>query len=203
MNDYEREFEDCKNDLESRLAQAEKAKNAVQTKLEKIDCDKTEYKRDADKFELQLEKLQKELQKTVDKGLGNQKRVVSLEIENEELQNEARHLGYIINDLELKFDTQLEEIELLQNELEEQKLHSEEQIERQKQQLIELSGDLTVKERELKVLKFKTLFDTPAREKRSHGGSFIAQSARTAQLGRSITKTSDDFRKMPLLEILP
>ena len=49
----------------------------------------------------------------------NSKRVVSLEIENEELQNESRHLGYIINDLELKFDTQLEEIELLQNELEE------------------------------------------------------------------------------------
>lgn len=55
----------------------------------------------------------------MDKGANNQKRVVQLEIENEELQNEARHLGYIINDLELKFDTQLEEIELLQNELEE------------------------------------------------------------------------------------
>ena len=76
--------------------------------------------------------MQKELQKTIEKGLHNSKRVVALEIENEELQNEARHLGYIINDLELKFDTQLEEIELLQNELEEQKLHSEEQIERQK-----------------------------------------------------------------------
>ncbi len=69
--------------------------------------------------------------------------------------------------------------------------------------MLELTGDLTVKERELKVLKFKTLFDTPAREKRTHGGSFAANSARTAQLGRSITKTSDDFKKMPLLEILP
>ena len=107
----------------------------------------------------------------------NSKRVVSLEIENEELQNESRHLGYIINDLELKFDTQLEEIELLQNELEEQKLHSEEQIERQKQQLIELSGDLQVKERELKILKFKTLFESPSKEpnsKQALGGSFQA-----------------------------
>ncbi len=69
--------------------------------------------------------------------------------------------------------------------------------------MLELTGDLTVKERELKVLKFKTLFDTPAREKRTHGGSFAANSARTAQLGRSITKTSDDFKKLPLLEILP
>lgn len=49
--------------------------------------------------------MQKELQKTIEKGLNNSKRVVALEIENEELQNEARHLGYIINDLELKFDT--------------------------------------------------------------------------------------------------
>ena len=57
---------------------------------------------------------------------------MQLEIRNEELKNETRHLGYIIQDLELKFDTQLEEIELLQNELEEQKTHSDEQIERQK-----------------------------------------------------------------------
>ena len=40
-----------------------------------------------------------------EKGRINQTKVVQLEIENEELQNEARHLGYIINDLELKFDT--------------------------------------------------------------------------------------------------
>ena len=92
--------------------------------------------------------------------------MVALEIENEELQNEARHLGYIINDLELKFDTQLEEIELLQNELEEQKLHSEEQIERQKQQIIEITGDLQVKTRELKILKFKTLFESPEVDKK-------------------------------------
>ena len=93
--------------------------------------------------------------------------------------------------MELKFDTQLEEIELLQNELEEQKLHSEEQIERQKQQLMEVTADLQVKERELKVLKFKKLFDSPARDKKeTSGGSFVARSARAAYLGRSITKTS-------------
>lgn len=119
MNEYEREFEDCKNDLELRLAQSEKANTALETKLDKSDTGRAEYKRDADKFEVQLEKLQQELQKQVDKGSGNQKRVVSLEIENEELQNETRHMAFLYNDLELKFDTQLEEIDLLQNELEE------------------------------------------------------------------------------------
>lgn len=107
----------------------------------------------------------------------------------------------MINDLELKFDTQLEEIELLQNELEEQKLHSEEQIERQKQQLIELTADLQVKERELKVIKYKTLFDTPVREaKKPSGGSFVLNSARTAVVARSMTKTTEDFQRLTLLE---
>lgn len=71
---------------------------------------------------------------------------------------------------------------------------------------MELQGDLHVKERELKVLKFKSLFETPAREKRPSGGSFVVapQSARTAAcLGRSVTRTSDEFRKMPLLDVLP
>ena len=60
-----------------------------------------------------------------------------------------------IHDLELKFDTQLEEIELLQNELEEQKAHNDEQIERLKQQLIELTADLNVKDKELRKIKYK------------------------------------------------
>lgn len=57
---------------------------------------------------------------------------MQLEIENEDLLNETRHLNNYLIDLELRFDTQLEELDLLQNELEEQKVHSEEQIERQK-----------------------------------------------------------------------
>ena len=163
MSEYETEFEECKTDLEKQLREADLRAAKLETKLAKTESDKNEYKKDATTSDNQLDKLQKELQKTVDRGAHNNKRVVQLEIENEELQNEARHLGYIINDLELKFDTQLEEIELLQNELEEQKLHSEEQIERQKQQLMEITGDLQVRERELKMLKLKTIFDSPTR----------------------------------------
>jgi hypothetical protein len=40
--------------------------------------------------------------------------------------------------MELKFDTQIEEIDLLQNELEEQRNHNEELIERLNQQLVDL-----------------------------------------------------------------
>ena len=70
-----------------------------------------------------------------------------------------------MGDLELKFDTQLEEIELLQNELEEQKEHSDMLIERLKQQLVEITADLQVKERELRNLRFRSLFESPRRSK--------------------------------------
>ena len=64
-----------------------------------------------------------------------------------------------------------------------------------------------MKTRELKILKFKTLFESPetATEKEGKevkGGSFVAASARAAYLGRSITKTSDDFRKLPLQDLM-
>ena len=55
----------------------------------------------------------------------------------------------------------MEEIELLQNELEEQKSHSEEQIERLKQQLSELSADLLVKDKELRKIRYKQLLESP------------------------------------------
>lgn len=56
-----------------------------------------------------------------------------------------------------------------------------------------------MKTRELKILKFKSLFESPETEKKeTKGGSFVAAaSARAAYLGRSITKTSDDFKSSP------
>ena len=119
LTEQEAEFEDQKLELEKRIEENQKNTSKLETKLEKIEKDKIENKKDADKFEIQVEKLQKDLQKEKAKGVNNSQRVVALENDNEVLQNEARHLGYIIEDLELKFDTQLEEIELLQNELEE------------------------------------------------------------------------------------
>ena len=74
-------------------------------------------------------------------------------------------------------------------------MHSDETIERQKQQIMELDADLQVKMRENKMLKFRSLFETPAREKRT--GSIVAHSARAGLAGhRSITKTSEALKKM-------
>ena len=137
------------------MKEAEAKSEAFSRKNTKLAEEKKELRSEANQNDDQIEKLQNDLKKEKERGKENATKVVSLEIENEELQNEARRRGYIIHDLELKFDTQLEEIELLQNELEEQKSHNEEQIERLKQQLIELTADLNVKDKELRKIKYK------------------------------------------------
>ena len=63
----------------------------------------------------------------------------------------------MIQDLEQKLDSSLEELALVQSELEELKGHSQEQIERLKQQLEETEVELQVKEKELKKLKLHQL----------------------------------------------
>ena len=85
--------------------------------------------------------------------------------------------------MEVKFDTQIEEIDLLQNELDNQRSHSEETIERLNQQLVELQADLEVKERELNNFKLKSSLELPApqiEEKLSDGNrvSFEASNLR-------------------------
>lgn len=51
------------------------------------------------------------------------------------------------------------------------------------------------------MIKFKTLFESPSnKNKEANGGSFAARSARAAFLGRSITKTSDDLKNLPLFD---
>ncbi len=47
-------------------------------------------------------------------------------------------MEFVHQDLELKFDAQIEEIDMLQNEIDEQKSHNEEVIERLNQKLVEL-----------------------------------------------------------------
>lgn len=67
--------------------------------------------------------------------------------------------------------------------------------------MAEITGDLTVKERELKVLKFKALFESPSEKKEpTSGSSVLARSARAAFLGRSVTKTSEDLKKLAIFD---
>ena len=76
MNEYEKEFEESKNDLEKRLQISDQKVSKLEVKLEKVEGDKNEYKREVNHNENQVEKLQKELQKTLDKGMHNAKKVV-------------------------------------------------------------------------------------------------------------------------------
>ena len=46
MNEYEKEFEDSKNDLEKRLQTSEQKVSKLEAKLEKVEGDKNEYKRE-------------------------------------------------------------------------------------------------------------------------------------------------------------
>lgn len=60
-------------------------------------------------MERQLETSERDLEK----ARGNNGRIVQLELQNEELLNENRNVGFMYEDLEMKFDSQLEELDLL------------------------------------------------------------------------------------------
>lgn len=91
--------------LETHLREAEEARDKLEAKNEKLETEKKQQRKEEQDLEDQVEKLETQLAKTVEKGATNAKKVVQLEIENEELQNEARRRGFIIGDLEVKFDT--------------------------------------------------------------------------------------------------
>ena len=54
----------------------------MERRLERLEVDKTEYRRQTTQDEDKIEKLNRTLTQTVDKGLANAKRVIDLEIEN-------------------------------------------------------------------------------------------------------------------------
>jgi len=51
--------------------------------------------------------------------------LAKIEIENDELKNDARQMGYMAEDLEMRLDSQLELNELLKTEHEEMKQDSD------------------------------------------------------------------------------
>ena len=87
------------------------------------------------KTEEQFSDFKNKIKKQEEKYKENQQILAQTEIENDELKNQLRELGYTIEDLEQKLDSQLEINELLSTEQEEQRGYYEEQLERQRQQL--------------------------------------------------------------------
>ena len=94
------------------------------------------------KTEEQFSDFKNKIKKQEEKYKENQQILAQTEIENDELKNQLRELGYTIEDLEQKLDSQLEINELLSTEQEEQRGYYEEQLERQRQQLQENTLEL-------------------------------------------------------------
>lgn len=85
------------------------------------------------------------------------KELAKLEMENDELKNDVRQMGYMVQDLEQKLDAELEINELLNTEQEEMKNHMEDKVTRLKQQLEEIQEELQAKEKEIKKIKLTQL----------------------------------------------
>ena len=68
--------------MEKRYELSEQEKFKLERRIERLEADKNESRRQNSKDEVKIEKLNRTLTQTVDKGLANAKRVIDLEIEN-------------------------------------------------------------------------------------------------------------------------
>ena len=85
LNEQDEEFEAQKREMEKRYELSEQEKAKLERKLERLESEKTECRRQYLSDETKIEKLNRSLTQTVDKGLVNAKRVIDLEIENGQL----------------------------------------------------------------------------------------------------------------------
>ena len=107
------------------------------------------------KVENHFHSEEQKYKKAEDQQKENIRMMATMEMENDELKNDVRQMGFMVEDLEQKLDSQLEINELLTTEQEEQKSHMEEQIERLRQQLEDVNTEVEVKDKELKALKLR------------------------------------------------
>lgn len=77
----------------------------------------------------------------------------NMEIENDNYEKQLREADFTIQDLEQKLESNLEQLALLQWELEEYKMHTQEQMERLSQQKREIESELFAKDNELKKMR--------------------------------------------------
>ena len=68
--------------MEKRYELSEQEKTKLERRIERLEADKNESRRQNSKDEVKIENLNRTLTQTVDKGLANAKRVIDLEIEN-------------------------------------------------------------------------------------------------------------------------
>jgi len=119
--EYEVELENENEHNSRRLIELEHENESISKELERL---KEKYSREVKEVGKENEQVKASLQEYVDQSKASQKRVVTLELDNEDYERQLRISESIITDLEQKLDTSLEEIALLQSELEELKNHS-------------------------------------------------------------------------------
>ena len=81
-------------------------------------------------MERESEQLKKRLADLEDGFQQRDSRMKNAEIDNDTYQRQLRESEYTIQDLEQKLESNLEQLALLQWELEEYKMHTQEQLER-------------------------------------------------------------------------
>lgn len=78
------------------------------------------------KLEEKFDQYKAKMEKQEETYKEHQRQLAKMEIENDELKNDIRQMGFMVEDLEQKLDSQLEINELLTTEQEEMKQHLEE-----------------------------------------------------------------------------
>eukprot|EP00347_Sterkiella_histriomuscorum_P023069 403336069 len=207
--EYEQELENMNDQNQKRVDELEHENEQYQKELDKIRNKYDDDKKEMIKLEKENEILKKSLGSTGDQAKIHFQRLRNLEIDNEQYERQLRISEQIIQDLEQKLDSSLEELALLQSELEEYKLHSQEQLERLKQQLEETNTELQVKERELKKIKIQQLmFEANTMQSQQHSGvqqnqqqqntSFNNSKTLNAQYNHRLSqgKNGNNFSKM-------
>jgi hypothetical protein len=98
-------------------------------------------------LEKQIEKQKRENEKFTHEKIVNEKKLVNLETDNNDLLSKARELEFWADELKSKLDAALEENIILHNEADAYKAESEEVIQRLQEDIEELKNEVTSKEK--------------------------------------------------------
>ena len=111
-----------------------------------------------------------------------------MEIDIDTYEKQLREADFTIQDLEQKLESNLEQLALVQWELEEYKMHTQEQMERLAQQKREIESELFAKDAELKKMRIAQ----SARNSLLQGGSASRRHTVT-RVEESVEKAEDEM----------
>eukprot|EP00357_Protocruzia_adherens_P022083 CAMPEP_0114991080 /NCGR_PEP_ID=MMETSP0216-20121206/11161_1 /TAXON_ID=223996 /ORGANISM="Protocruzia adherens, Strain Boccale" /LENGTH=399 /DNA_ID=CAMNT_0002354343 /DNA_START=215 /DNA_END=1414 /DNA_ORIENTATION=+ len=146
--EFQETSQDYESAMEKELQQAQGQVKKYETKLDQVtrDLEETRHKllKSSEVDQLKISKLESVLSEAIAQTKVTKQQVVSLETDNEKLEQQLRISENLMADLEYKLDTSLEELALIQGELDESKNHYQEQADRLRQQLSDMQNEVTV-----------------------------------------------------------